>query len=471
MSENSILVFQEEGKAVEIQCKRSEKIYDIFKRFSSKAKEDIDSMYFLINGDKITDNVKLEKINNKDNKITVLVYKKDEEDDSDINDKNAELSKEIICPGCGENCLINFDDYIITLNKCDNKHSKNNILLNKYSYTQMIYESKIKCKNCPNTKSKSHNNIFYKCFTCNIDLCPLCKTKHDKKHIIVNYDEKNYLCHMHGQNYTSYCQECEKNVCSKCDINHNKDHNFVYYREIIKNQKKDNTNELKIIIDRFKNEIEDYIDKFKNILSNLDIYLNISNNINNNNYNNKNYQILMNINKINEYNEIVISNLNQIISENDIGKKFKYLSQMYEKMFNKEKFNKSIKIMKKNEKENEDEDDDSNNIIYETKMYERNKYVGETKNGKRHGKGTMYYDIGDIYVGDYYNDVKEGKGIYYHKNGDRYEGDYKNGAAEGKGIYYYRNGDREMGDYYYGEKVGKHVTLFANGEVKSNNYS
>ena len=105
MSENSILVFQEEGKAVEIQCKRSEKIYDIFKRFSSKAKEDIDSMYFLINGDKITDNVKLEKINNKDNKITVLVYKKDEEDDSDINDKNAELSKEIICPGCGENCL------------------------------------------------------------------------------------------------------------------------------------------------------------------------------------------------------------------------------------------------------------------------------------------------------------------------------------------------------------------------------
>jgi len=44
MSENSILVFQEEGKAVEIQCKRSEKIYDIFKRFSCKTKEDIDSM-------------------------------------------------------------------------------------------------------------------------------------------------------------------------------------------------------------------------------------------------------------------------------------------------------------------------------------------------------------------------------------------------------------------------------------------
>ena len=90
-----------------------------------------------------------------------------------------------------------------------------------------------------NTKSKSHNNIFYKCFTFNIDLCPLCKTKYNKTHIVVNYDEKNYLCHLHGQNYTSYCQECEKNVCSKCDINHNKDHNFVYYRESIKKQKKD----------------------------------------------------------------------------------------------------------------------------------------------------------------------------------------------------------------------------------------
>ena len=40
--------------------------------------------------------------------ITVLVYKKDEEDDNDINDindTNSKLSKEIICPGCGENCL------------------------------------------------------------------------------------------------------------------------------------------------------------------------------------------------------------------------------------------------------------------------------------------------------------------------------------------------------------------------------
>ena len=466
MSEDSILVFQEEGKKdVEIQCKRSETMYDIFNRYTSKTEEDIDSLFFLINGNKVDNNVKLEEINKTDNKINVLVYNIDEDDDSNINESTAKLSKEVICPICGENCLINFEDYMLNLNKCDNKHCKNRILLNKYKNTQMIYESKIKCKKCENTKSNTHKNMFYKCFTCNIDLCPLCKRQHNKDHIIVNYDEKNYYCHIHGQRYSSYCEDCEKNVCSNCDINHNKDHNYIYYREIIKNRKKDNSNELKTIIDKFKNEIEDYINKFKKILSNLDIYLNINNNINNNNYEHKNYQILINMNKIIEYNENVINDLNQIISENDIGIKFKYISQMFEKMFNKEKFNKSIKTMDKNENT-----PDSDNSIYKTKIYELGKYVGELKNDKRHGKGIMYYKNGDIYEGEYYNDVKEGKGIYYHSNGDRYEGDYKNGRLEGKGIYYYNNGDREMGDYCEGEKVGKHVTLSANGDVKSDYY-
>ena len=161
MSEDSILVFQEEGKKdVEIQCKRSETMYDIFNRYTSKTEEDIDSLFFLINGNKVDNNVKLEEINKTDNKINVLVYNIDEDDDSNINESTAKLSKEIICPICGENCLINFEDYMLNLNKCDNKHCKNSILLNKYKNTQMIYESKIKCKKCENTKSNIHKNIF-----------------------------------------------------------------------------------------------------------------------------------------------------------------------------------------------------------------------------------------------------------------------------------------------------------------------
>ena len=161
MSEDSILVFQEEGKKdVEIQCKRSETMYDIFNRYTSKTEEDIDSLFFLINGNKVDNNVKLEEINKTDNKINVLVYNIDEDDDSNINESTAKLSKEIICPICGENCLINFEDYMLNLNKCDNKHCKNRILLNKYKNTQMIYESKIKCKKCENTKSNIHKNIF-----------------------------------------------------------------------------------------------------------------------------------------------------------------------------------------------------------------------------------------------------------------------------------------------------------------------
>ena len=69
----------------------------------------------------------------------------------------------------------------------------------------------------------------------------------------------------------------------------------------------------------------------------------------------------------------------------------------------------------------------NNNIIKKTKLYKNGKYIGETKNDLREGKGIMYYNNGERYEGDYKNEKREGKGIFYNDNGDRYEGKWKNG--------------------------------------------
>ena len=59
----------------------------------------------------------------------------------------------------------------------------------------MVDLTKIKCGVCKEkNKSITFNNVFYKCADCNINLCPLCKTKHNKNHNIFNYDKINYIC-------------------------------------------------------------------------------------------------------------------------------------------------------------------------------------------------------------------------------------------------------------------------------------
>ena len=112
-------------------------------------------------------------------------------------------SKEIICPECKENIKINIQDYKINLFECKNGHNINNILLDEFQNTQYIDESEIKCNKCKdNNKFKSYGNIFYRCNICKINLCPLCKSKHE--HNIINYELKNYICEIHNEKYVAY---------------------------------------------------------------------------------------------------------------------------------------------------------------------------------------------------------------------------------------------------------------------------
>ena len=104
-------------------------------------------------------------------------------------------------------------DYKIELYDCKNNHKIDNILLEEYENTQKIDISKIKCNICKDNKSESYNNIFYICNSCKINICPLCKSKHDKNHNIINYDQKEYICEIHNENYVKYCDTCKNNIC------------------------------------------------------------------------------------------------------------------------------------------------------------------------------------------------------------------------------------------------------------------
>ena len=93
------------------------------------------------------------------------------------------ISKEIICPECKENILIDINIFKINLKGCKNNHIQNNILLHLFKETQKIDLSNIICDICKeNNNNNAYNNEFYICNTCNKNLCPLCKINLDKSH-------------------------------------------------------------------------------------------------------------------------------------------------------------------------------------------------------------------------------------------------------------------------------------------------
>ena len=146
------LKFIYDGNTINIQSKRDEYMKDIFKRYLIRINRDINDVLFMCNGDKINGELKLEEINNKDEEIKILVY--------DINDKIIEneqisrQSKDIICPECGEIFLLDIKDYKIILSHCNNKHKRENILLDEYDKLQKINEINLICDEC----SKNYNN-------------------------------------------------------------------------------------------------------------------------------------------------------------------------------------------------------------------------------------------------------------------------------------------------------------------------
>ncbi len=81
---------------------------------------------------------------------------------------------------CNKSKLYNNEFYKCNLSNCRERHELNNILIDEFENTQNIDISSIKCKLYDVNMSNLYNNELFICLNCNINLCPLCKSKHKK---------------------------------------------------------------------------------------------------------------------------------------------------------------------------------------------------------------------------------------------------------------------------------------------------
>ena len=430
---------------------------NIIDRFLIKIQKDKSNLnlFYLYNGAGINSELTFSEQANKSDKqrkkMNILIPSTEEDDII-----KSFTFKDIICPKCKENILIDIKNFKISLYHCKNKHNINYLSISQFEETQEVDLSKIRCETCKRfNKGNTHNNNFFICNTCNQNLCPLCKSKHDPNHSIINYDDKYYICKNHNDPFTKYCKNCIENICIMCENQH-KEHDIFELGKILidKNDLLKVFENLKNVFNTFKSKIKEkeILDKIEN---KINYYYKINNDlINNYNMNKRNYHKLRNLNHLKMNNEKMIKELNALINKDNI---FDIYDFLYVNFYNCD--DNYIGEIKNGLK-------DGKGIFYFKKDDEqkRKKYKGEFKSGKMEGKGIMYYINGDRYEGDFINNYREGKGIIYYKNGDNYEVVFKNDKEEEKGITHYIN---RLGEEYINSITPeKEIIYYKKGEIK-----
>ena len=89
-----------------------------------------------------------------------------------------------------------------------------------------------------------------------------------------------------------------------------------------------------------------------------------------------------------------------------------------------------------------------------TMEYQSGKYIGQWKDGLRHGLGKFTWNNGDTYAGAWVKDKRHGQGTYIWHDGSKYQGNYSHGVRSGYGIYYYTNGTFYEGTWQNNLKHG-----------------
>lgn len=335
--------FKYSGENIEIESRSNETIGMACKRFTQKVKKDINKLTFIYSGNQLSLNTTInEIINNLDKQrgiMSVIVFEiigNSINSSNDNNNKYVIKSEFIICPECKEPAKINLEHFKIKIYDCKNGHNTY-LLFNEFENSQCIDESKILCQICnEKKKSNTYNKIMYFCNICNKNICPLCREKHDKNHILINYEQKYYVCERHNRTFSSFCNTCQKDNCVLCELEH-ANHEIIPYSRIIPktdflynifNQK------IKKSIKDFNERIFLLVNQLNNIKTNLEIYIKIIESIiqnYSNNNNNINYKILRNLKVLDKFNEEeIIKNLKKINIENDNF--VQNISNIYKKM-------------------------------------------------------------------------------------------------------------------------------------------
>ena len=406
--------FQYNGNMTIIQCQEDQRMEDICNAFINKVNIKECKIYYFYDGkggSQFNKNLTFNEMANSFDKtrkiMSVLVI-----DNENINDNKIKIkSKNIICPKCNENIKISIKNYKINLFECKNNHKINNILFDEFQNIQMIDLTKIKCGICnKNNKSNTFNNEFFKCYECNINLCPLCKTQHNKIHNIYNYDKINYLCCRHNELLSNYCNKCKMNLCTLCEKEHFGHEIFSLGKMMVnKDELKLNLEELKKSVNILNNNIKEIMEKLNVIKNNIEIYYNLEEYLMNNyNKNERNFEILYNINELIYYNKNIITDINIINNEKNLENKFSYILGLYSQIGRKEN-NIKLKINIKKE--------DINKNIYFLDNTDNEVFINEKDKEEHHHDFLKELDESNVelYINNtkykyqkYFTPIKEG---------------------------------------------------------------
>ena len=343
-------------KIIEIQANLDDTFQNVINKYLQKSLINPKSVTFFANGNIInlekTVDSQMNMLNKKDNKMTVFVHLNNEEKKEII-----EKSKVIICPECYEPCRIKFQNCKIKLYDCLNNHIIDNIKIKDFENTQKINNCKIICDQCKEkNKGQTFKNEFYKCLTCSNNLCPICKTKHDEKHIVIKYDQKNYICKKHNDAFIKYCTNCKLNICFLCESEHKK-HNTIFFGDLMPNlgDTKKKLLELKSNIELLKDNITMVINQLHELIEIMNIYYEMNNEILvNYDMRNRNYEMLDNIKEITDNNNI-FDNIKAINKIKNINEKVYNLMYLYNKI------NADKNLCNKDDAKNEKENNNNNN--------------------------------------------------------------------------------------------------------------
>ena len=372
------VVFDCNNTKVVIQCNKDDKMKDIIAKYLSKSDKNKNNLTFLYNGQLLNEELSFNKCANsldrQRNSINILVCGL-----QDLND-NLVKSKYVICPKCYDSALLSIKDFKISITGCKSGHRTEDLDLNEFNEAQNIDESTIKCDKCEKAKNETQQKKLFTCNMCKQNLCSICKNSHDESHnnYVKDYDENQFICKQHFENYTNYCTNCKKDICTLC-VNEHKDHKFITYDSImvdfdkIKSKELEDTKE-KII--QLKSIVTGMIAQLNNLNRNLNCYFDIYDNIIYNfNSKKRNYSVLQNVNNLKKFNDDLLINITEIIKDNNIKTKFTNIIYLQTKIDFK-------KLKKSNQNfQNKNVETNTNEIIIDTiNTNNKNEIITDIKN-------------------------------------------------------------------------------------------
>ena len=251
-----------EGNKYIASCSSKDRLSTMFDKFLKKLNNEsqLEEYSFFVNDEEVKEDENNKTIEGNSliggkNEITITVQ------------KNLKIIK---CPKCNYNdCIIDLKNYQAVFSGCEHNHSIKDTY-DKYQKCQIMIPSDIKCcePNCKHNQ-KNDKSEFYLCLTCSKMLnttksyCKKCKLVHDKDHICVNFDEKNYFCKSHLKKFIKYCFNCKKNICEQCENDHQnheiKNYSFMAPNEDEIKELKDSLKKIGHAIKNLKYVIDDLI--------------------------------------------------------------------------------------------------------------------------------------------------------------------------------------------------------------------